>query len=138
MDAELLNHCTELLAPLGAVRTRRMFGGHGIYVDDLFMALIAYDQLYLKADAETRPQFEAAGCEPFRYDKQGGESVSVSYFRPPEEAMESPALMLPWARLAMGAALRARAAKKPVKPRKAGAKKKTRSTTPRSAARKAG
>jgi len=134
MDAELLDHCTELLAPLGAVRTRRMFGGHGIYVDDLFMALIAFDQLYLKADAETRPRFEAAGCEPFRYDKQGGESVSLSYFRPPEEAMESPALMQPWARLALGAALRARVAKTPVKRPKAAAKKKP----SRSAARKTG
>ena len=137
MDAELLNHCTELLAPLGAVRTRRMFGGHGIYVDDLFMALIAFDQLYLKADAETRPCFEAAGCEPFRYDKQGGESVSLGYFRPPEEAMESPALMQPWARLALGAALRARAAKAVVKPRKAAAKTATKKK-PGSASRKAG
>ena len=138
MDAELLNHCTELLAPLGPVRTRRMFGGHGIYVDDLFMALIAFDQLYLKADAETRPRFEAAGCEPFRYEKQGGESVSLSYFRPPEEAMESPALMQPWARLALCAALRARATKvapkTPVKRPKAAAKKKP----SRSAARKTG
>ncbi|WP_077035494.1 TfoX/Sxy family protein [Pelomonas sp. KK5] len=124
----------ELLAPLGPVKSRRMFGGHGIYVDGLFCALIAYDQLYLKADAETRPRFEAAGCEPFRYEKQGGESVSISYFRPPEEAMESPALMQPWARLALAAALRAANAK--LKPRKAPpAKKKTRSAG--SAARKA-
>ncbi|MDY0743559.1 TfoX/Sxy family protein [Paucibacter sp. R3-3] len=135
MDAELLNHCKELLAPLGAVRTRRMFGGHGIYVDDLFMALIAYDQLYLKADDETRPRFEAAGCEPFRYAKQGGESISLSYFRPPEEAMESPALMQPWARLAFGAALRARA-KVSVKRPKAAAK--TAKKKPGSASRKAG
>ena len=32
---------TLLLAPLGPVRTRAMFGGRGIYVDDLLMALIA-------------------------------------------------------------------------------------------------
>lgn len=123
---ELTRHCIELLAPLGSVRTRPMFGGRGIYVDDLFMALIAYEQLYLKTDAETRPKFEAAGCEPFHYTTQDGERVAMSYYRPPEEAMESPALMQPWARLAFGAALRAQAAKgaaKAVKPRKAPAKK---------------
>ena len=27
------------LPPLGAARSRRMFGGHGLYVDDLFVAL---------------------------------------------------------------------------------------------------
>lgn len=112
---ELTRHCMELLSPLGLVRSRRMFGGVGLYADDVFVALIVNDQLYLKTDEVTRPRFEAAGCEPFRYRKKDGESVSVSYFRPPEEAMESSALMLPWARLAMEAALRARNA--PVKKR---------------------
>ena len=32
--------CVELLQPLGPVRPLRMFGGHGLYVDGLFMALV--------------------------------------------------------------------------------------------------
>jgi DNA transformation protein len=117
-DQELVAHCRELLAPLGAIRSRRMFGGHGFYVDELFIAIIAFGRLYLKADAQTRPRFEAAGCAPFVYDAQG-KSVSLGYFSAPDDAMESPALMQPWARLALEAALRARAAKKaPAKPRK--------------------
>jgi DNA transformation protein and related proteins len=36
-----VDHCAELLAPLGAVRVKRMFGGWGLYVDDIFLALIA-------------------------------------------------------------------------------------------------
>lgn len=112
-DREFVAHCLELLAPLGAPRARRMFGGHGLYVDELFVALIAFDRLYLKADAQTRPHFEAAGCEPFVYDGQG-KSVTLGYFTAPHDAMESPALMQPWARLALEAALRARAPRKPV------------------------
>ena len=107
---EFVAHCCELLAPLGAVRTRRMFGGHGFYVDDLFIALIAGERLYLKADPLTRPAFEAAGCTPFVYDA-GLKSVTVGYFSAPDEAIESPPLMQPWARLALAAALRARATK---------------------------
>jgi DNA transformation protein len=107
---QFVTHCLELLAPLGAARSRRMFGGHGLYVDDLFVALIAFDRLYLKVDAQTRPRFEAAGCEPFVYDGKG-QSVTMGYFSAPEQAIESPALMEPWARLALDAALRARAAK---------------------------
>ena len=109
-SSELVSHCCELFAPLGAVRTRRMFGGHGFYVDDVFIALIAGERLYLKVDAQTRPLFEAAGCEPFVYDA-AGKNVSLGYFSAPEEAMESPPLMQPWARHALSAALRARAAK---------------------------
>jgi len=93
---ELAQHCVELLQPLGAARSRRMFGGHGIYVDDLFVALIIYDRLYLKADAHSRAAFEAAGCEPFVYDG-AGKQVTVSYWSVPADAMESPALMQPWA-----------------------------------------
>jgi DNA transformation protein and related proteins len=115
----LVDHCTELLAPLGTVRARRMFGGHGLYVDELFVAIIAFDRLYLKAGAATRGQFEAAGCAPFVYSK-ATQAVSLGYWSAPAEAMESPALMAPWARLALQAALAARAA---VKPRAAAAQK---------------
>jgi DNA transformation protein len=106
-EPEFVSHCRELLSPLGAVRVRRMFGGWGLYVDELFVALIAFDRLYLKADATTRPRFEAAGCQPFVYDARG-KSVSLGYWTAPDEALESPALMTPWARLAVQAALAAR------------------------------
>lgn len=118
--------CLELLQPLGPVRTRAMFGGRGVYVDGLFMALIDDGQLFLKADAETRPRFEAAGCQPFTYPTKDGERMVMSYFRPPEEAMESPPLMQPWARLAFEAALRAASVKSKAadaKAKKAAAKK---------------
>lgn len=117
MSKELLAHSLELLAPLGALRSRRMFGGYGIYADEIFIAIIAFEQLWLKADAETIPTFQQAGCAPFRYDKQG-QVMTMAYYAAPEEAMESPALMQPWARLALAAALRARLAKKPVAPRR--------------------
>jgi DNA transformation protein len=103
-----LEHCLELLAPLGAVRARRMFGGCGIYIDELFVALIAADMLYLKTDAQTRDRFEAAGCRPFVYSAKTGETT-MSYFTVPDDAMESIHAMGPWARLAIAAALRARA-----------------------------
>ncbi len=109
---EFVSHCLELLAPLGTPRARRMFGGHGLYVDELFVALIASERLYLKADAQTRPRFEAAGCAPFVYDGQG-RSVTMGYYTAPDDALESPAYMQPWGRLALEAALRAKAAKKP-------------------------
>jgi DNA transformation protein and related proteins len=106
---EFVELCLELLAPLGAVRARRMFGGHGLYLDDLFVAIVAGQRLYLKADAATAGRFDAAGCEPFVYSARG-RSVALNYRTVPAEAMESPALMAPWARLAVQAALSARRA----------------------------
>jgi DNA transformation protein len=102
------NYCAELLSALGPVRVKRMFGGHGVYVDDVFIAIVTGETLYLKADPETMPRFEAAGCAPFTYAAKGKKQVSLSYRAVPAEAMDSPALMRPWAALAMEAALRAR------------------------------
>ena len=40
---DFVEHVAELLSPLGTVRVKAMFGGHGIYVDEVFMAIIASD-----------------------------------------------------------------------------------------------
>lgn len=120
----------ELLAPLGPIRSRRMFGGYGLYADGLFVAIISSDQLYLKTDDQTRPRFEAAGCEPFRYERRGPDgqvmTASLGYFQPPEEALESVVIMTPWARLAMEASLRSANAK-PTKTSKAASAKSAKS-----------
>ena len=107
--APFVAHCLELLAPLGATRARRMFGGHGLYVDDLFVALIADECLYLRADEAARPAFERAGCRPFTYSARDRQAVTMGYWSAPEEALDSAPAMLPWARLALASALRAKA-----------------------------
>ncbi|MDP5238440.1 TfoX/Sxy family protein [Uliginosibacterium sp. 31-16] len=106
-SAEYLAYLAELLAPLGRIRTKRMFGGAGIYCEELFFAIVIDDVLYLKVDDESRAAFEAEGLEPFRYEAKG-KLMQMNYYRAPDEALESPALMQPWARDALAAALRAR------------------------------
>jgi DNA transformation protein and related proteins len=86
-------------------------------VDEIFIAIVAFERLYLKVSDSTRPAFEAEGCEPFVYDGKNG-AVSLGYWTAPADALDSPALMQPWARRALQAALAARAAKPPVPPRK--------------------
>ncbi|HEY6512615.1 MAG TPA: TfoX/Sxy family protein [Burkholderiaceae bacterium] len=104
-------HCLELLAPLGAVHARRMFGGYGLYVDEVFVALIADERLYMKADDVSRAAFERAGCEPFAYSRRDRSAVTLGYWAAPEQALDSAHAMQPWARLSLAAALRAKARK---------------------------
>ncbi len=120
-DSGFVSHCLELLAPLGRTSSRRMFGGHALYIDGLCMALIIQDTLYLKVSDDTRAQFERAGCKPFTYAGKNDEVHVMSYYTAPEAAMESPAEMVPWARRALGAAVAARA-KAPAKKSAAAAK----------------
>lgn len=124
MSAEFVQWCCELLAPAGPVRSRRMFGAYGLYVDDLFVAIVDDEQLFLKGDETSKPQYQAAGCAIFTYSKADGETGQMNYFSAPAEAMESPPLMAPWLRLAMESALRARASKAKPAARKPPAKAK--------------
>ena len=109
-QSALTAHATELLSGLGKVRSKRMFGGVGFYVDDVFIATIAFDALYLKVDDQTRANFIEAGGTQLVFE-QGGKPAPMPYYLPPADAMESPEQMLPWARLAMMAALRSANAK---------------------------
>jgi hypothetical protein len=60
---EFVEHVLELLAPLGNVSARRMFGGYGIYRDGLMLGLVASDVLYLKADTENRGEYHGMAPE---------------------------------------------------------------------------
>lgn len=105
MDDSFLDYLQELFADFGAIEARAMFGGHGLYHAGEIIGIVIDEAVYLKADAQTRPAFEAAGCAPFVYAIKG-RSVAMSYWSVPAEAMDSAQAMLPWARRAYEAALR--------------------------------
>jgi len=118
VGADFREFVVDQLRAAGTVTWRPMFGGVGLYLDGLFFALIADDRLFLKVDPQSQEAFAVAGCEPFVY-QAAGRATTMGYWTVPAEAMESPAMMQPWARLALAAALRARAAKASAAPRKA-------------------
>ena len=108
---DFADYCCELLASAGRCTAKRMFGGWGISVDGMSIALIADlgagDKLWLKASDETRAQWAAAGCARFTYSstKNGvTRDMGMNYYSAPEEAMDSPDAMRPWARLALDCA----------------------------------
>lgn len=107
-QAGFATYCSELLAGAGEVHCRRMFGGYGLYVDDVFVAIVSGETLYLKADEQTQPLFEAAGCTRFEYTARDRQHA-LGFWTVPPEAMDAPRLMLPWARLALEAGVRAKA-----------------------------
>ena len=102
----------ELFAPLGETRWKRMFGGAGVYANDLMFALIADDVLYLKADEENAARFDAEGLEAFSYEMKDGKRGVMAYRRAPDDVFDDPDAAQEWGRLGYDAALRAAAKKK--------------------------
>ena len=108
---EFIDYLLELMQPLGPVSAKAMFGGYGIYIDELMFALVADDVLYFKTDAANRPDFEQRGLPPFRYHRKG-KPYNMSYSEAPAEVFDDADAMQQWANKAISAALKNR---KPVK-----------------------
>lgn len=122
---DFAQYCCELLSSVGNCKYRKMFGGFGISVDGMNIALVANtgngDQLWLKTNAHSENDFLKAGCQPFVYGttKNGIRSEkTLHYFSVPEAAMESIEEMRDWAFRALDAALAFHASKKQQKPKK--------------------
>jgi len=105
--SEYLDNLNEVFAAFGSIRTRRMFGGHGVFHDDLMFGLVADEVLYLKADRESSSLFEEKGLPQFEYEKGTG-VVRMSYYMAPEEVFDDAEMARIWAVRAFEAALRAR------------------------------
>lgn len=73
------------LADLPGVRSRAMFGGHGLYAGDTFFGVLAFGRVFLRVDDGTRPKYEAAGMGPFTPDPAKG-GMRNYYEVPPEVA----------------------------------------------------
>lgn len=79
-----------------------MFGGKGIYFDGVIIAVEIRGEFRLKADAESAPAFEAAGCEQWTYvGSRHGKTVSMPYWSVPDSAFDDPEEMAVWAKKPM-------------------------------------
>jgi len=82
----------ELLSPFGEVTSRSMFGGWGLFDQEVMFALISGASLYFKVDDTTRATYEAAGSESYG---------RMPYYEVPGDVLEDPTRLGEWAREAM-------------------------------------
>lgn len=109
MDAQGLE---DLFAPFAKVAVRKLFGGLGAYHEGLIFAVVLRSETYLRTDAQTEPQFAAAGSEKWSYQGKNNEAkTAMPYWRLPEAAHDDEAELIRFCKLAVEAARRAAAGK---------------------------
>ncbi len=119
---EYLEYVLEQLSSLRGLVPRRMFGGAGIYHDELFFALIFKDTLYFKVNDANRAGYEARGMAKFRpYESRP--QVSLTYYEVPVDVLENREELTIWAHQAVQAAAASKMEKE-AKRRKALARRK--------------
>jgi DNA transformation protein and related proteins len=114
VSQEYLNYVADQLTGLGQVKSKRMFGGAGLYLDGIFFGLVADDVLYFKVDDTNKADYVAAGSGPFK--PFGNDSYEMGYYEVPGDVLEDPELMKEWAMKALSVAKMKKAPqrKKPV------------------------
>src|SRR6202140_3296494 len=106
----------ELLAPLGRITMRRMFGKTGVFCDGLMLGMVTDDTLYFRVDEHNRAAFkEAQSFPPLNYEKKGC-TIDLSFWRVPERLFDEPDELASWARAALAAARRVAATRERTAP----------------------
>jgi len=101
------------------IRAQSMFGGIGVYADEVFFAILAADVLYFKVDDTTRGAYDAAGSAPFKpYEDR---PMTMPYFAVPVHVLESASTLVEWANRSIAVAKASR--RVPGKPSRALASK---------------
>ena len=100
MDRDFL---IDLFADFGPVTIRRMFSGFGISADGTNFALALRAGLFLRADEQTIPRFEAEGSRPFEYQTRVKTVIVNSYWQLPARLFDDSEELADWAKAALAA-----------------------------------
>ncbi len=104
-DEDLRDFLLEQLHDLDGVSARAMFGGHGVYLDGRFFAVISGGRIYFRTDEESRRAYTEQGMTalpPPPGRPRGPRTVDRNFELPPE-ILEDPAQLVFWARRAAAA-----------------------------------
>lgn len=107
-----VEYVLDALFSLGQIRARKMFGGYGIYKDNVCFALILYDVLYFKVQDADKSLYEAHGSVPFSYEKNG-KRIAMSYWQVPADILEDSDQLAEWVEKALFAAKCAKKVRRP-------------------------
>lgn len=100
----LVDHYAEEFSALGAIEVNHFFGGWQFRCGGRQFAAFIRDALYLRAADNLRQALQAAGSEPFWYEKQGKRVTVGGYQTVPDSALDDRDELLEWAARAMAAA----------------------------------
>lgn len=87
----------EQLAYLDGLRSKRMFGGFGLYCGDNFFGIVHDGRLYFKTNPDTLPEYLRYHAPVFAPSEK---QILKNYREVPVDILEDSELLLLWARKA--------------------------------------
>jgi DNA transformation protein and related proteins len=97
-DNSFAEFVLDQLQDLPDLECRAMFGGHGIYHDEIFFAILYKSRLYFKTDTASAAAYRRRGMRPFRPNPK---QTLKSYYEVPGEVLDDRDELAEWARAAI-------------------------------------
>lgn len=86
MDKTLLKDAMSLFGDLGKITSKSMFGGFGIFANDVMFALYIKEKLHIRLTPEIMSVFSGYELKPYLYEKKGF-PIKTSYYEVPESLL---------------------------------------------------
>ena len=109
VSASFREFVLDQLAGLDGLRAQAMFGGVGLYADDVFFGILAADMLFFKVDDTNRREYETAGSSSFK--PYADRAMTMPYYNVPIGVLEDAVMLRRWAARAVAVARAAKSAK---------------------------
>ena len=109
VSANFRDFVLDQLSGVDGLRARPMFGGVGLYAEDVFFGILAADVLFFKVDDTNRREYETAGSSPFK--PYADRPMAMPYYNVPIVVLEDAVMLGQWAARAIAVAKTAKAAK---------------------------
>lgn len=90
---QFVEYVTSDLLSAWDATAKAMFGGYGVKIDGLTVAMIVDDVLYFKVDDSNKSDYEKYGKGPFTYQHKSGKAIAMSYYEAPSEVLDDPNLL---------------------------------------------
>ena len=112
-NSEFSRYLVDQFREYDGVDIRRMFGGSGLYRDDVMFGLVALHVLYLRTDDRNRGDFEARGIKPFTYRHKNNKGpAEMPYSETSDDVLDDPDILAECAQKAFVAASAAKRKKR--------------------------
>ena len=108
---QFVEYVVDLSQVIGPVYSKRMFGGHGIFLEGVMFGLVFNSTLYFKVDSDSRERYVSRGLDPFSYERKG-KIANLNYYQAPEEVLDDLEIMRDWSSYAFEVAIKAAAKRK--------------------------
>ncbi len=98
-DESFKDFVLDQLVGMDDVEARRMFGGFGLYQDEIFFGIVHKGKLFFKIDESTVGEYRKRKMKPFRPNPK---QTLKSYYQVPVDVVEDADALREWAAKAIG------------------------------------